>query len=59
MVAMNRTLNGTDTVQPIMLCPKCKVEMHLVGVEPEQPGGDLFTFECRKFGHLETRAVNI
>jgi hypothetical protein len=54
---MNNTLNGMDAVQPILLCQNCKVEMRLVGVEPEKHGRDLFTFECPKCSHLETRAV--
>jgi hypothetical protein len=32
--------------------------MRLIDVEAEKPGRDLFTFECPKCSHLETRAVN-
>jgi hypothetical protein len=55
---MNQTLNGTDDVPPIILCPDCKLEMHLIGAEPEKPGRDKFIFQCRKCGRREKRAVN-
>jgi hypothetical protein len=59
VTAMKQTLNGTDDVQPILLCPECKLEMHLIGAEPEKPGRDKFIFQCQKCRRLENRAVNI
>jgi hypothetical protein len=56
--ATNHTLNGTDDVQPILLCPKCKGEMYLLDVVSQKPGRDLLTFQCSKCGHLETRAID-
>jgi hypothetical protein len=58
MRAMNHTLNGTDDVQPILICPRCKGEMQVHDVAPREPELHLVTFECLKCGHLETKAVN-
>jgi predicted RNA-binding Zn-ribbon protein involved in translation (DUF1610 family) len=55
---MSHTLNGTDYVQPIVLCPRCDDEMLLHEVAPREPGMHLLTFECPKCGHLETRVVD-
>ena len=41
----------------LLLCPKCRVEMRLFGVEAESPERDLYTFECPKCGSLEVRGV--
>jgi hypothetical protein len=41
-------------------CPRCKASFRMVGVEPaEKPNYDLYTFECRGCGYLETRTVRI
>jgi hypothetical protein len=45
------------SVKPLILCPDCKVEMRLFGVEPETDIRDLYTFECDKCGRLEVRGV--
>ena len=42
-----------DPVEPLLLCRKCQTEMRVFGIEPEKPGRDLYTFECRACGHLE------
>jgi hypothetical protein len=42
---MNQTRNGTNSVQPILSCPECKLEMQWVGSEPDKPGRDQFIFE--------------
>jgi len=46
-----------SSVEPLILCPVCKVEMRLFGIEPETAIRDLFTFECDKCGRLEVRGV--
>jgi hypothetical protein len=46
----------TET-KPLILCPDCKVEMCLFGIEHERIGRDLFTFECRKCDRIEVRGV--
>ena len=40
-------------------CPKCKREMHLLGIEPESATRDLYTFQCDKCGGLEVRGVRV
>jgi hypothetical protein len=40
-----------------MLCPYCRVEMRLLGIEPESAIRDLFTFECTTCHKLEVRGV--
>src|SRR5437867_2923908 len=44
-------------IEPLMVCPACANEMRLLGIEPESPSRDLFTFECGKCGRLEVRGV--
>jgi hypothetical protein len=44
-------------IEPLLLCPKCKVEMSLLGVEAESEKRDLYTFECSACGDLEVRGV--
>jgi hypothetical protein len=47
----------TPDPQPLILCPRCKLEMRLLGIEPYNSGLELFTFECTRCGHLEVRTV--
>ena len=44
-------------VEPLVSCPKCKIEMRLFGTEAESEVRDLFTFECPSCGRLEVRGV--
>jgi hypothetical protein len=46
-------------VEPLLLCPKCKVEMSLLGVEAESDKRDLYTFECSACGGLEVRGARL
>jgi hypothetical protein len=41
--------------QPLILCPRCKLEMRLLGIEPYNSERELFTFECTECGQLEVR----
>ena len=43
--------------EPLLLCPRCKLEMRLLGIEPDESDYDLFTFECTKCGRIEVRRV--
>ena len=43
----------------LIACPKCGREMRLVGIEPERPKRDLFTFECEECEHIEVRGVRV
>jgi hypothetical protein len=47
-----------EPAEPLLLCPKCKTEMRVFGIEPEKPGRDLYTFECPACLHLEVRGVS-
>jgi Zn-finger nucleic acid-binding protein len=48
----------TDPVaEPLLLCPNCRVEMRLFGVEAASRERDLYTFECPECGSLEVRGV--
>jgi hypothetical protein len=42
---------------PLLICPKCKLEMSLVGIEAEKPERDLFTFECTECDRIEARSA--
>jgi hypothetical protein len=44
-------------IEPLILCPDCKIEMRLFGTEAESPVRDLFTFECIDCGKIEARGV--
>ncbi len=44
-------------VEPLLLCPLCKIEMRLFGIEQVTAGRDLYTFECVACGGLEVRGV--
>ena len=46
-----------SSVRPLIVCPKCKVEMRLLGIEPEHDTRDLLTFQCDRCGTLEVRGV--
>jgi hypothetical protein len=45
--------------EPLLLCPKCKVEMCLLGIEAESEKRDLYTFECSACGGLEVRGARM
>ena len=49
--------NTREKIKPLILCPKCNVEMRLFGIELESDKRDLFTFECTACGGLEVRGV--
>ena len=44
-------------VKSLLTCPKCKLELRLLGVETESASRDLYTFECSECGKLEARSV--
>jgi hypothetical protein len=46
-----------EPAEPLLLCPICRIEMRLFGIEPESETRDLFTFECHGCGRLEVRGV--
>jgi transposase-like protein len=46
-------------IQSLMLCPECKREMRVFGIEAESAKRDLYTFECDKCGHLAVRGVRV
>ena len=54
---MARPPQPVQPVEPLLLCPKCRVEMRLFGIEPESPVRDLYTFECPKCEGLVVRGV--
>jgi predicted RNA-binding Zn-ribbon protein involved in translation (DUF1610 family) len=43
----------------LIVCPKCGREMRLIGIEPESPQRDLFTFECEECAHIEVRGIRV
>jgi hypothetical protein len=45
--------------EPLLLCPKCKIEMFLLGIEAESEERDLYTFECSTCGGLEVRGARM
>lgn len=49
--------NDTPKIEPLLLCPNCKSEMRLFGMEAVSDVRDLYTFECSECGRLEARGV--
>jgi hypothetical protein len=57
-----RPFPRTDTPskpKALLLCPHCKVEMSLLGIEAEDDARDLYTFECSGCRVLEVRGVRV
>jgi hypothetical protein len=50
-------MDAIPKIDPLMLCPACKIEMRLFGVEAESAVRDLYTFECQNCGRVEARGV--
>jgi hypothetical protein len=48
-----------DGYASLIACRKCGREMRLMGIEPESPKRDLFTFECEDCEHIEVRGVRV
>jgi hypothetical protein len=55
--ATEATMANTPEIEPLIVCPDCKVEMRLFGIESESPIRELYTFECIKCGRIEVRGV--
>jgi hypothetical protein len=52
----------TATIAPapsLIVCPHCKLELFLVGIELERPGRDVYTFECLKCHYVAARGVAV
>jgi hypothetical protein len=45
--------------EPLLLCPKCKVEMCLLGIEAESDKRERYTFECIACDRLEVRGARL
>jgi hypothetical protein len=56
-------LDGRKTENTLPLapvhCPKCNQDMRLLGIEPSNDSGELFTFECTDCGHLEVMGAPV
>lgn len=52
-----QAVNDTSKIKPLILCPDCKTEMRLFGIEAESEVRDLYTFECTGCGRVEVRDV--
>ena len=46
-------------IKSLLTCPKCQLELRLVGTETESASRDLYSFECTKCGNLEVRGVKV
>jgi hypothetical protein len=47
------------SIEPLLLCPVCNIEMCLFGIESESDNRDLYTFECVTCDGLEVRGVQV
>jgi hypothetical protein len=48
-----------ESIEPLLRCPLCDIEMCLFGIESETDKRDLYTFECVACGGLEVRSVQL
>ncbi len=46
-------------VEPLLNCPLCSLEMRLYGIEAENAGRELFTFECEACRSVEVRGARL
>jgi hypothetical protein len=53
----DHVLSLDQPVKPLLVCPSCRVEMRLFGIEQESDKRDVYTFECAACGGLEVRGV--
>ncbi len=44
-------------VEPLILCPRCRAEMRLLGIEAQSETRDFYTFECSRCRRFEVRSV--
>ena len=44
-------------MEPLILCPDCRTEMHLFAIEPETEIRDIYTFRCDNCQRLEFRSL--
>jgi hypothetical protein len=50
-------MRDTPKIEPLIVCPDCKVELLLFGIESESLARDLYSFECPMCGRIEARGV--
>jgi hypothetical protein len=50
-------MHDMPKIKPLIICPVCKIEMRLFGIETESPVRDLYSFECTQCGRIEGRGV--
>ena len=50
-------MSDIPKIEPLILCPDCKLEMRLFGMEAESVIRDAFSFECVSCGRIEARGV--
>ena len=50
-------MSDAPQIEPLLLCPDCKVEMRLFGIESESSVRDVYSFECVRCGRIEARGV--
>jgi hypothetical protein len=50
-------MSDRSKIDPLILCPVCRIEMRLFEIKAESPVRDLFSFECVKCGRIEGRGV--
>jgi hypothetical protein len=46
-------------IKPLLSCPKCGLEMRVLGIESENAKRDIYTFECDRCDTLEVRGVRV
>lgn len=56
-MAKSRKSAAENAGMDVPRCSHCGGEMVLTRIEPDQPGHDRRTFECKDCGHLETKTV--
>jgi hypothetical protein len=57
MVFVKADMVSNAPIEHLLLCPLCKIEMRLFGIEAESKKSDLYTFECVTCGGLQVKSI--
>jgi predicted RNA-binding Zn-ribbon protein involved in translation (DUF1610 family) len=57
MIGLGQTMPRSDSIER-QNCPKCGTAMWLFGIEGDDPGHELLSFDCPRCQHIETKIRN-
>jgi predicted RNA-binding Zn-ribbon protein involved in translation (DUF1610 family) len=54
MIRIELALPASNSLKQLN-CPKCGTRMRLFGIEADDPGQELLSFDCPRCEHIETK----